>query len=322
MLRYFSKNSVDQVNKLARMDGYANWRRTFIKRGKGGGCTIRMDLVILSNILHFGTKLGSDVGFNDVNQIFRGRDRYHKDITHARDRRPANAEAIHAIASELFKQSPAGVQASPAATSGWQSLFQMFTGCRTSELLRLRRDAATDKAAGFIRWLPAAEQLEREDGVLGFLYLQRSKKGINPYADIGAEFAEMLTAFFKWHEAAFGGAQAYYFPAPPFRRRESYGARLAAAAARLGLPHVTPHGYRSYFATKLRRDGKRSEEIAALMGDKTVRLVDDVYADHVKGEKLHWRQGAAAVDGKPDGASVPGITPPVQQAWEHDFNGV
>ena len=49
--------------------------------------------------------------------------------------------------------------------------------------MRLRRDAATDKDAGFIRWLPPEEVDERKDGVLGFLYLgRRSKGGINPYA--------------------------------------------------------------------------------------------------------------------------------------------
>lgn len=313
LLKFFGPDPISEVNRLARLDGYVAWRKKFIRRGKGGGCTVRMDLSTLSNILHFGTKMGGNLGFNDQNLIYRGRDRYHRNITHARERRPENADAIHALARELF-------QSEKTEVHGWHSFFAMFDGCRSSENLRLRRDAATDKEAGFIRWLPPEEVAERKDGVLGFLYLgRRSKGGINPYAEIGPEFAEMLGFFFNWHDDRFGAEakKLPYFPAGlprginlskstnpsnagshsqgdtastvPIPRGESFGSALAAAAHRLGLPHVTPHGYRSYFATKHRRDGKRSEEIASLMGDKTVGLVDSTYADHVKGEKLHWK---------------------------------
>ena len=287
LLKFFGTDPICEVNRLARMDGYVAWRKKSIRRGKGGGCTVRMDLSTLSNILHFGTKMGGNLGFNDQNLIYRGRDRYHRNITHARERRPENADVIHALARELF-------QVEKTEVHGWHSFFAMFDGCRSSENMRLRRDAATDKEAGFIRWLPPEEVAERKDGVLGFLYLgRRSKGGINPYAEIGPEFAEMLGFFFQWHDAKYGAdaKKLPYFPAgaAASRNRESFGTALGAAARRLGLPHVTPHGYRSYFATKHRRDGKRSEEIASLMGDKTVGLVDSTYADHVKGEKLHWK---------------------------------
>ena len=286
LLKFFGQDTIAEVNRLARMDGYVAWRKKFIKRGKGGGCTVRMDLATLSNILHFGTKMGGNLGFNDQNLIYRGRDRYHRNITHAKERRPENADAIHALALELFRVEKTEVH-------GWHSFFAMFDGCRSSENMRLRRDAATDKDAGYIRWLPPEEVAERKDGVLGFLYLgRRSKGGINPYAEIGPEFAEMLGYFFKWHDASFGvGAKSLpYFPSGTLTsgQGDTFGSALGAAARRLGFPHVTPHGYRSYFATKHRRDGKRSEEIASLMGDKTVGLVDSTYADHVKGEKLHW----------------------------------
>ena len=295
LLKYFGQDTISEVNRLARLDGYVAWRKKSIRRGKGGGCTVRMDLSTLSNILHFGTKMGGNLGFNDQNLIYRGRDRYHRNITHARERRPENAEAIHALALELFRLEKTEVH-------GWHLFFAVFTGCRTSELMRLRRDAATDKQSGYIRWLSAAEQAQRAaeaarrgetDDVHGFLYLQRSKSGINPYADIGPEFAEMLGYFFKWHDARFGATAKSlpYFLTGTLTSgpRESFGVALGAAARRLGHPHCTPHGCRSYFATKHRRDGKRSEEIASLMGDKTVGLVDSTYADHVKGEKLHWK---------------------------------
>ena len=292
LLKFFSTDTINEVNRLARLDGYVAWRKKFIRRGKGGGCTVRMDLSTLSNILHFGTKMGGNLGFNDQNLIYRGRDRYHRNITHARERRPENADVIHAMAREMFRSKKTEVH-------GWHLFFAMFDGCRSSENMRLRRDAATDREAGFIRWLPSDEAAGRDDGVLGFLYLgRRSKGGINPYAEIGPDFAEMLRFFFKWHDDRFGATARSlpFFPvvaeAMPGRaasRHESFGVALGAAARRLGLPHCTPHGCRSYFATKHRRDGKRSEEIASLMGDKTVGLVDSTYADNVKGEKLHWK---------------------------------
>ena len=287
ILKYFGQDTVNDVNRLARLDGYVEWRKKHIKRGKGGGCTVRMDLSTLSNILHFGTKLGGNQGFNDQNLIYRGRDRYHRNITHARERRPENADAIHTLATELFESEKTEVH-------GWHLLFAMFDGCRSSENLRLRRDAATDKDAGFIRWLPAEEAAQRADGVLGFLYLgRRSKGGINPYAEIGPDFADMLKFFLQWHNGRFGATAKTmpFFPvsAAATGRQESFGSALSSAARRLGLPHVTPHGLRSYFATKHLRDGLRSEEIASLMGDQTVKLITSTYTDNVKGEKLHWK---------------------------------
>jgi len=134
LLKYFGQDTVNDVNRLARLDGYVEWRKKHIKRGKGGGCTVRMDLSTLSNILHFGTKLGGNQGFNDQNLIYRGRDRYHRNITHARDRRPENADVIHALALELFSDEKTEVH-------GWHLLFAMFDGCRSSENMRLHRDA-------------------------------------------------------------------------------------------------------------------------------------------------------------------------------------
>ena len=285
--KYFGPELIGKVNRLARISGYAEWRKKFIRRGRGGDRTVDMDMATFSNILHFGTTLGGDHGFNDVNNIYRGRKRHRRtvDIIHARQFRPESAEVIHALALELFTDEPFQVYA-------WKLLFAMRTGCRDSELDKLRRDAATEHAAGYIRWLPPEQVAEAKDGVIGHLFLNRSKNGIEPWAEICAEFAALLKCFFAWHDARHGAAAATL----PFfaggraasAKRQSFGAKLGAAASRLGLPHVTPHGLRSYFATKHWRDGKRPEEIARLMGDKTAELVKTTYADMEKGAKLAW----------------------------------
>ena len=169
----------------------------------------------------------------------------------------------------------------------------MRTGCRDSELDKLRRDAATENEAGYIRWLPAAQVAESNDGVIGHLFLNRSKSGIEPWAEICVEFEALLKCFFAWHDAKHGtGAGSLPFfagVAAAGRGQKSFGAKLGAACKRLGLPHVTPHGMRSYFATKHWRDKKRPEEIARLMGDQSVALVQSTYADMEKGAKLERR---------------------------------
>jgi len=52
------------------------------------------------------------------------------------------------------------------------------------------------------------------------------------------------------------------------------------------LPHITPHGLRSYFVTKARQSGLTDAEIAALIGDKSgpaiiVHTYGDLRPDHL-----------------------------------------
>ena len=56
---------------------------------------------------------------------------------------------------------------------------------------------------------------------------------INPYAEIGPEFEEMLGFFFQWHDAKYGAdaKKLPYFPtfSAASRNRESFGTALGAA---------------------------------------------------------------------------------------------
>jgi integrase len=74
------------------------------------------------------------------------------------------------------------------------------------------------------------------------------------------------------------------FPSPldPQQPRDesSYRRRLTQACRKLDLPHVIPHGLRSYFVTQARQSGLTDAEIAQLIGDKTgPSLIADVYGD-------------------------------------------
>lgn len=276
LMRYFGSFRVDEI-RMRHLKPYHDWRKTFIHRGPGGR-TVDLDLTTLSIILHHAV----EQGWLDTNPIYRGRRRFVENSRKAREVMPQDAETIHALARQMF-------QIPRDAVHGWHAFFAMFTGCRTSELLRLRVDAANAEQPGFVEWLAPEHIAERKDDVVGALYLgRRSKHGTDPWAKIGPEFKEMLECFLDWRRGAAAGGQ-WFFPASAAGTSlGGFGAALNRATKRLGLSHITPHGFRAYYATKRRRDGARSEEIAAEMGDKTVSLINDTYAANPNGRKLFW----------------------------------
>jgi integrase len=157
----------------------------------------------------------------------------------------------------------------------WQSLFQMFTGCRSSELRRLRLDAKAGEPGHIAN---------------GFLHLgRRSKSGVNPYCPIGPEFGQMLNCFHRWHTARHPRAKVY-FPGPfgDVVDAGSHGHALSRACGQLALPKITPHGFRAYYVTKRRRDGAMDSHVAAEIGDKTVALISQTYGDEPGGKPLAW----------------------------------
>lgn len=285
--KYFGKMSAAEI-RLSHIPAYARWRM----RQKGRGTKQRAtdkDLQTLSNVMNYGVAIGQ----LELNYVRSGRPRYRKfeDVKHCRESAPENADVIHQIADNLFD----GVK---SESSGWLLLFSMFTGCRTSELRRLRIDAKNDSQPGFIRYsdgLPDFCGMK----VRGYLYLgRRSKHGMNPWSAIFPEFAQMLECFQRWHKQRFPG-NMYFFPGmfagQPINPK-GLGHALTRLCKELSLPHIMPHGLRSYFATKLHREGARDEDIAAAIGDKTVALVQNTYRAAPGGARLNWtpKEGLAA----------------------------
>ena len=286
---FFGKFLASEI-RLLHLPAYAEWRRKQLKRkSRNGGRTVDLDLVTLSNILRFGVFSGH-LAFNHIRS---DRPRYQENVRHARSVMPESAEIIHAIAGELLGTVRSEVMA-------WHAFFAEFTGCRTSELLRLRTDAKNNQAAGFIEWLSKKEMKERGDDTLGHLYLgRRSKNGLNPWAKIGPEFAEMLRAFQHWHRTRYRPEDTpWFFPGhSPAEHigKLSFGHAIVRTTKQLKLTHITPHGFRAFYATKRLRDGARPVDIAAEMGDRTVSLIEQIYADNPDGKKLWW----APADGLP-----------------------
>ena len=279
---FFGKFRADEI-RLMHLPDYAGWRRKrMIRKGYAGGRAVDLDLVTLSNILRYGVYQGA----LEFNHVRSDRPRYQVNIRHSREVMPESAEIIHAVAGELLGAVKSEVMA-------WMAFFSEFTGCRTSELLRLRNDARTNQEAGYIEWLSADDRKERGGDILGHLYLgRRSKNGMNPWAKIGPEFAEMIHAWQNWHRTRFRKADTHWFfpgrNAQSVIEPKSFSHALTRTLRELKLAHCTPHGFRAFYATKRLRDGARTVDIAAEMGDKTVELVNKIYADNPDGKKLWW----------------------------------
>lgn len=283
LLKFFGDFPISEI-RLKHVPDYAEWRRKFVKRGTGNR-TVDLDLGVLSNVLHYGVK----IGVLELNYIYHARDKFQTldKVRHAYKVSPKSAEIIHQIADYFFDNWKSEVMA-------FLAFFSEFSGNRHSELLRLDLNARPDEA-GYIHWFTPHQIKERTDGIVGQLHLgARSKFGVNPYCDIGPEFAEMIRAFKYWHRKRFGGGRAgkphpfFVGPQGKVLGPLSFNHALERATRVLKLQHITPHGFRAFFATKHLRDGKRPIEIAFDMGDRTVELVERIYTENVKGPKLWW----------------------------------
>lgn len=262
LISYFGNYPCDEI-RLKLLPAYAAWRRRQCHRGDG--CrTVDLDLCTLSNVLHYGVAIGQ----LELNCIAHNRPRYRKarDVRHSRVLMPASADVIHQLADHLFERIP-------SETSGWMLLFSLFTGCRTSELRRLRLDAGAEQAGH-----RTATQLH-----LG----RRSKSGVNPFVELSPDFRAMLDCFLLWHTARFPESPWYF----PGRTGEcicdnTYCHALARACRQTGLPHTSPHAIRAYFVTLHRRNGVADSVIAAMIGDQTVSLISQTYGDAPQGDNL------------------------------------
>jgi integrase len=284
LTEFFGKVPADSL-RIADIPRYKAWRVRRLRFGTGDR-TVDKDIQTLSNILNYGVAMGI-IAFN---YLRAGRPRYQRAdrIRHAREVAPTDAGVIHRLADEFFTEIRSEVL-------GWQLLFAMFTGCRTSELLRLRVDAADVTAAGF----RAGDRL-----FLG----RRSKGGVNPWAMVGPEFGRMLECFDRWHAARHPGCP-WYFPTPNGGHAPVNPGALGHALTRIGtqlrIPHITPHGLRSFYVTKRRSDGAADTVIAGEIGDKTVALMQTTYGARPE----NWTGGAAL-------SWLPSVGLPAWDRWQ------
>lgn len=266
---WFGNFTADEI-RLPLIPKYAAWRMRRCRTKHGCQRAVDKDLNTLSNVLQYGIVIQAI----EQNHIRYNRPRYRKtsDVIHCRTKMPEDADTIHEVCDYLLSNSVR------SEVFAWMTLFQMFTGCRTSELLRLRLDA------------PAGSPGHRADG---HLHLgRRSKSGVNPFIAIGDDFARMLQCFDLWHRSRHPRHKPY-FPSPfgSVTTAKSHGHALRRVCESLNIPHITPHGLRAYYVTKRRRDGAHDAVVASEIGDKTVTLIATTYGDIPGGKLLTWKPG-------------------------------
>lgn len=273
LLEYFGSVPAEEI-RLHSLPKYAEWRKKKISRpGAEGGRTIDLDLNTLSNVISYGVALGQV----EINYIRSGRPLYRKahEVRHCVEVAPRDSGELNRIVDHLFMDPR-------SEATGWMALFAAMTGCRRSELLRLRLDAALDPASG-----------KPEPGFIqgGILYIRRSKRGINPKRPIGEDLGELLECFFNWHSQRFPESP-WFFPGVDGKdciTKDAFGLALRRACISLELHHITPHGLRSFYVTKRRREGAADSAIAEEIGDKEVSMVQRIYGDFIEGAPMTFR---------------------------------
>lgn len=161
---------------------------------------------------------------------------------------------------------------------GFQLLVEAMTGCRTAEVLQFRWDAKPGE--------PGHIHGDRLD-------LARLKGGVNPWAIIHPDLKSVISSLANFRHI-FRTSCQFWFPnrlgdCPV--SRYALTSRLARETASRGLPKRTSHGLRAYFVTKMRRDGYSDADVAAMIGDSTVSLIQTTYGKPRPGEpKLSFRR--------------------------------
>lgn len=289
LTKYFGNMQADEIRNH-HLPGYKAWRTRQLKRSGPritGTRTVDIELATLSNVLNYAVNTGQ----LEFNFIRAGRPRFTKDssVRHCREVAPESGDEIHRIAKWFFE--------SHARTEvfGWLALFAPMTGCRMSELLRLRVDAKNADEPGYI---------EGNHLFLG----RRSKHGVHPWVMITPELRAMLEHFQKWHKLRSPHSPMYFAGSDRLKIVEpsSLSRALPRALKALKIPHRTAHGFRSFYVTKRRSDGISDAEIAAEIGDQDVSMISKTYGSRPP----NW-QGQKPLSFLPSKGAP---------AWEHKFH--
>jgi integrase len=257
--RYFGERAAASL-KLADCDAYRDWRNaggyTITRTRKdgeqvtietrGGDRGVDLELTSLGNALKLAVRRGG----LKVNPL-AGRTAYTvaENVRHCREVAPT-PESLTQITGWLQQRGEMAV--ADLVT------FLAYSGLRIGEALPL----------------PWATVNLGE----GLVNVKREKRGVNPWVAITPELETLLRDMQTRATSGLLFPRAHD-PSKP-RARRPINRRIEAACKTLGLPHVTPHGLRSFYVTQARQSGLTDGEIAALIGDKSgPALIASTYGD-------------------------------------------
>lgn len=239
---------------------YHAWRVERVTRGKGDR-TVEIELGVLSNMLWWAAEHLD--GFT-LNPVALTRRTYRGVVAHCTERMPRGDDEVHQLANFLMGDPD-------SESAAWQLLFEALTGCRTSEILDLRMDAAPE-APGYVNDK--------------YLCVHRAKHGCYPWILLDAvpgfsPLRELIDAHREWHRERWP-ASPWYFPGR-FGNRSDPGRlthAMTKACKALGMEHRSSHGLRAYHVATLRALGVDDSEIARRLGHRSgVHLVEVVYGE-------------------------------------------
>jgi integrase len=233
---------------LAAKDTLAYWSHRQSQKPRGhGGAAVDRELSTLRSALTWAVNSGRLTRHPLPGPLPKFRPAA---IRHCREVAPVNADELHQLARFFF-------ELPGLAVLGWQILLEALTGCRTSEVLRLRWDAPPHG--------PGAVEGD-------WLWLERSKRGVNPYAMITPALREALRALAAWRDREHPG-HLFYLPSPKLAGKpvgaDCLTHELPIASQTLFGRRITPHGLRSFYVTARRSQGVSDAQIAAEIGDAT-----------------------------------------------------
>lgn len=288
VLRHLGSYQADGL-KPKDAHAFAAARRSEMREGFTGGRTIDMELSTLMSLLNWSIGVGK---LDKLPPVCLNRPKFRQEtVVHCRDNMPQDANELHALAAYLFDD--------PRSESlGWQLLLEAFTGCRTAEVLKMRWDAKP-RQAGFIEG--------------DWLWLERSKGGVNPFAQIHPDLRDLLEALKRWRDTRYAIAcreaiemqlpvpelSPYFVPSNRCPGKPCNKGSLTHALSRIG-PIIagegavrTSHGLRAYYVTVRRSQGISDAQVAAEIGDKSgASIIVSTYGaipDNWRGGKsLDW----------------------------------
>ena len=250
-------------------DDYRDWRLNRVTKGEGLRA-VDCELNTLSSAFRYSKRRGI-VTMNPL----ADRPKYQpaSRVKHCREFMPADADELHEIVYELFKDRRSQVL-------GWQMLAEAYSGLRGCEVLKWKANAKAGQF-GFVT----------EDGKTMAVWRCKNQQCNNPYVYLHEGMAAMLEAHRKWHEKYYP-INEWFFPG---RERET-GRPVSDKALSHALRRICkkrerqikPHGNRAFYVTVRRSWGVPDNQIAYEIGHSSGGCtLETVYG----GVPPHWIKG-------------------------------
>ena len=239
------------------VDDYPEWRMGLTRKaGCTGSRAADMEMTCCAQLYRWAERR-----MIVTSNPFLKREHQRNEVRHCSERAPVSGDIVHQTASYLLKDVR-------SESSAFAFLFLCLTGLRKQEALslQLRRPPSNEPGAC--------------DGE--FLAVARSKKSRPEDASctirLWPEAKSLYQAWQHWHAERFPFSP-FWFPGRkglPLCPSALWQA-LSRASKALSLPHIAPHGCRSFYTSVLRARISDDRLVADYLGHKNPQMVQQIY---------------------------------------------